>query len=76
MKELKFDTSNYILVKEISTNLLLATLKVDTPGGEWKNLLDEEIWCIPINEAGELEPIRGRNVIRRELDTDVWIRIK
>lgn len=73
--KLKFDVSDYNLVKEKSSGRFFATLKSDTPTGEWDNLLEEEVDCIPISKEGELEEMFSRPIKRENLDNNIWIQI-
>lgn len=72
--KLKFDVSDYSIVKEKSTERFFVIRKSDTPFGKWNNMLDEEITCIPISKNGELEKMSARPIKRKDLDNNIWIR--
>ena len=74
--KLKFDIHKYNVVKEKSSGRYFATLKTDTPFGEWGNLLEEEVNCIPISKDGELEEMFSRPIKRSELDNNIWIKVE
>lgn len=72
--KLKFNISAYNIVQEKSSGAYFATLKTDTPFGEWDNLLDEEVDCIPISNGGLLEELFSRPIKREDLDINIWIK--
>ncbi|MBP6739677.1 MAG: hypothetical protein KA146_06785 [Leptospiraceae bacterium] len=72
--KLKFDITDYTIVKEKSSGRYFATLKTDTPRGKWDKLLEEEVNCIPISKDGELEEMFSRPVKRNDLDNNIWIK--